>query len=137
MNYKEAKAKAIEIDKALRADEHFKSVVYLEHLDKTKMELWHADIREEDEWVMIFTEHHNIFVYHKEDLNRYHSVLIEEADSTTMMHNIELDLDQKSIDGLCEFALTEIKNDKKALINYAANKAFEKIVATDGECLNG
>ena len=53
------------------------------------------------------------------------------------MHEIEVNLDQKTIDGLCKYALKEIKNDKAALINYAANKAFEKIIETDGECLSG
>ena len=137
MNYKEARAKAEEIDKGLRVGEHFKSVVYIEHLDHSKMELWFADIREDGEWVMIFTEHHGIFVYHKEDLENIHDVLIKDADMTTLMHNVELDLDKDVYEGLCKYALSEIKNDKAALIDYAANKAFKQIVGTDGEILKG
>jgi hypothetical protein len=59
----------------------------------------------------------------------------EMPDKIIIMHEIELDLDEKTIDGLCKYALEEIKNDKEALINYAANKAFRKIVETDGKCL--
>ena len=60
----------------------------------------------------------------------------EEADDKiVMMHEIELNLAEDVIDGLCQFALDNIKNDKKALINYAANLVLERIVETDGECL--
>ena len=56
-------------------------------------------------------------------------------DKIITMHEIELDLDEKVIKGLCKYALKEIKNDTQALVNYAANKILTKIVETDGDCL--
>jgi len=41
---------------------------------------------------------------------------------------IELDLDGKTIDGLCAFALEKIANDKEALVNYAANIILQDVV---------
>ena len=58
-------------------------------------------------------------------------------DKIITMHEIELDLDDKVIKGLCTYALKEIKNDTQALVNYAANKILEKVVETDGKCLTG
>jgi len=135
MNYKDAMAKVEEIDKKSRVGEHFKNVVYIDHLDKTKLELWHADLTEVDEWILVSTEHHNTFAYHKEDLENYYSVPIEEAEETVRMHSISLELDKEIVDGLCEFGLEAIKNDKQALINYASNKALKHIIETNGECL--
>lgn len=59
----------------------------------------------------------------------------ENKDKIITMHEMELDLDQKTIDGLCEWALKNIKNDRDALVNYAVNKVLGEIVETDGECL--
>ena len=73
MNYKEAKAKAEEIDKGLRSDKHFNTIVSVKHFDGSNMEFWGADIQKESEWVMLFTEHHGCFVYHEEDLKEYSS----------------------------------------------------------------
>ena len=56
-------------------------------------------------------------------------------DKIIKMCEMELDLDEKTIKGLCEYALKEIKNDRDALVNYAANKILTQIVETDGECL--
>ena len=51
------------------------------------------------------------------------------------MCQIELELDEKTIKGLCKYALKEIKNDRDALVNYAANKILTEIVETDGKVL--
>jgi len=60
----------------------------------------------------------------------------DKEDKIVQMVEIELDLDEKVIDGLIEYALKNIKNDRNALINYAANKILKEIVETDGDCLN-
>lgn len=135
MNYKEARAKAKEINKGSRSDLHFSNVIYADHLDGTKMELWYADLIEEGEWIMFLTEHHGFFVYHKDDLENYYSVPMKDADKTVRMVEMEMDLDPEVIDGITKLALEEIKNDKRALFNYGIIKALEAIVATDGECL--
>ena len=51
------------------------------------------------------------------------------------MIEIELELSDKVIDGVVEFAFETIKNDKQALLNYWVDKILEKIVETDGEIL--
>jgi len=56
-------------------------------------------------------------------------------DKIIKMHEIELDLSDDTVEGLCQYSLEEIKDDKKALINYIANKILAKIVETDGKCL--
>jgi len=138
MNYKEAVAKAEGIDKKLRSNSNFKNVVYMEHNDKTKMELWFADnIVEEDEWVMIFTEHHGFFVYHQEDLGSYYSVPMMEADKSVRMVEMEFDIEPEVVDTVIKIALEAIKDDKQALFEYGANIALKKVVETDGKCLKG
>jgi len=61
----------------------------------------------------------------------------EKKDKIIIFHEIELDLEDHVIKGLCVYALREIKNDTQALVNYAANKILEEVVATDGKCLKG
>ena len=51
------------------------------------------------------------------------------------MVEIELDLDEKIINGLITHAKTNILKDKKALINWAVNDILLQIVETDGKCL--
>jgi len=52
------------------------------------------------------------------------------------MIEMELDLSEDTIQGIIEFALERIKNDKKALINYGVNEMLKEIVDTEGECLS-
>lgn len=56
-------------------------------------------------------------------------------DKIIKMVEMELDLSEDVIKGLCKYALKNIKNDKEALINYAANKILTEIVETKGKCL--
>ena len=43
-------------------------------------------------------------------------------DKKITMHVIEIELDEKTVKELCDYALEEIKNDIPELVNYAANK---------------
>jgi len=43
-------------------------------------------------------------------------------DKKITMHVIEIELDEKTVKELCDYALEEIKNDIPSLVNYAANK---------------
>ena len=49
-------------------------------------------------------------------------------DKIIKMVEIEIDLDEDMVDKVVEYALETIKNDKKALINYGANKLLEKMI---------
>ena len=73
MNYREAKAKAEEIDKTLTC-EYLNDIIYIEHLDGTKLELHHATLIKDGQWFMIFTEHNGTFVYHNEDLKKIEGI---------------------------------------------------------------
>lgn len=46
---------------------------------------------------------------------------------------IELDLDQNTIDGLAAFALEKIKDDKQALVEYAAVHILTRILEDEEE----
>jgi rubrerythrin len=46
---------------------------------------------------------------------------------------IEVELSDKIIEGLCDYALEAIKNDRDALIDYAAGKILSEIVNNPGE----
>ena len=59
----------------------------------------------------------------------------EKTDKMITYQEIELDLEEHVIKGLCEYALKEIANDTEALINYAANKILAEVIETDGACL--
>ena len=45
-----------------------------------------------------------------------------QKDKKITMHVIEVELDEKTVEELCDYALEEIKNDIPSLVNYAANK---------------
>ena len=68
MNYKEACEKAKEIDRSLLVCIDLKDFIYLSHSDGSKCMWSHANLKEDGEWIFIFTEHHGYFVYHKEDV---------------------------------------------------------------------
>ena len=56
-------------------------------------------------------------------------------DKIIKMVEIELDLDEDTIERLLNYASQEILKDKQALLNYGVNLAFTKIVETEGKCL--
>ena len=49
-------------------------------------------------------------------------------DKIIKMVEIEVDLEEDTIEKITKFALETIKNDKKALINYGVNKLLEKMI---------
>ena len=60
---------------------------------------------------------------------------LAENEKEVKMIEIELDLEEKTIDGLLEYAKINILNDRDALINWAANDILQKIVDSNGEIL--
>jgi hypothetical protein len=60
---------------------------------------------------------------------------MEDNEKKVKMVEIELDLDEKTHTRLIEYAKEHIIHDEAALINWAANNAFEEIIETDGKCL--
>ena len=71
MQHDEAKQKALELDKQLRADDsRFSGSVLLAHQDGSIMFWEYAFCERHDEWWFVFTEHHGNHVYHHEDLER-------------------------------------------------------------------
>ena len=92
MNYKKVKAKAKEIDKTLDARKDFRNKVFVHHSDGTKLELHYASLRTIDDgdqkWLMIFTEHNGIFVYHNEDLESC-TVLIGDENFDALKESLE------------------------------------------------
>lgn len=66
---KEARKKAEEMDKSLRAYDFGKYIIEFQHGDGTCCRYDSAIYKEVDkDWIVIFTEHHGTLVYHKEDL---------------------------------------------------------------------
>ena len=60
---------------------------------------------------------------------------LAENEKEVKMIEIELDLEEKTIDGLLEYAKINILNDRDALINWAANDILQKMVDSNGEIL--
>jgi len=140
MNHKDILDKAEEISKTKRAGENFKHIVFMKHCDGTICEFHYADLQDYttdygEKWHMIFTEHNGFHVYHNEDLEYCYSDERSNTEKSIRMVNMDIDLDEKVYNGLVDYALENIKDDKEALINYAVNKALGEIVRTDGECL--
>lgn len=52
------------------------------------------------------------------------------------MVEIEVDLEEATIERLIKLASEEILKDRQALINYGVNLALKQIIETDGECFN-
>ena len=68
MERKAARKIADEIDKTLFITD-FRNMVEIMHEDGTHLKINHACYNDlDDEWLAIFSEHHGVFVYHKEDL---------------------------------------------------------------------
>jgi hypothetical protein len=44
------------------------------------------------------------------------------------MVEFDVDLSEQEIDQLCNYALEHIKNDKKALVNYAVNDILKEMI---------
>ena len=64
--YKQAKERAEEIASTFAGK--CNNVVFVKHGDGSKLEYTHAIAYVESKWIMIFTEHHGVHVYNKEDL---------------------------------------------------------------------
>jgi hypothetical protein len=67
VEYKAIRAKAEEIDKKLTAYDFGNGVVLVEHDDGSRFFLTHAILFKEDNWWIVFTEHHGIHIFHDED----------------------------------------------------------------------
>lgn len=66
---REARQRAERFGQALRADHPgFAGCVLLLHDDSTVMFFRSAFVREQEEWIEIHTEHHDTFVYHREEV---------------------------------------------------------------------
>lgn len=58
-----------------------------------------------------------------------------QKDKKITMHVIEIELDEKTVKELCDYALEEIKNDIPSLVNYAANKILtQKMLLEKTSC---
>jgi hypothetical protein len=60
-------------DKNLRADDpRFRSYVKIRHEDGSLFFLQYAFLMIwQDEWLLVFTEHHGVFVFHLSEVNEY------------------------------------------------------------------
>jgi hypothetical protein len=146
---------AEEMDKTLNSGVDFRDVVCVKHDDGTECRFCWATMREYTTkegmlWYLVFTEHNNFHIFAADDTEYCYvvnarkersAVIIKQMenemkkDKIITMHEIELDLEGKVINGLCEYALKMIKNDTAALVSYAANKILEEVVRTNGACL--
>jgi len=71
MNYKDALAKAKELDSKLTAMSFdWGARVYVKHEDGTELDFNYAFLQKDGDWVYIFTEHHGFHVYHLDDLEK-------------------------------------------------------------------
>lgn len=64
--YKQAFERANEISPTFSGKHN--NVVFIKHGDGSKLEYTHAVAYVESKWIMIFTEHHGVHVYSKDDL---------------------------------------------------------------------
>ena len=78
MNLKEAKIMAEKLDKELdlhafivdkKAEVKRARIIVVQHHDGSYLELHSACFQKlDEEWMVVFTEHHGVFVYHFEDV---------------------------------------------------------------------
>ena len=73
MNYKGAQEKADKLCKSVGLDELIDGksprVIAIQHEDGSYLEFRSAFFRKlDDEWMVVITEHHGVFVYHFEDV---------------------------------------------------------------------
>ena len=64
--YKQAFERANEISPTFAGK--CNNVVFIKHGDGSKLEYAHAIAYVESKWIMVFTEHHGVHVYSKDDL---------------------------------------------------------------------
>ena len=87
LGYKDAKILADKISKEIEFPKDFiirkrAKIIVIKHMDGSVMEFHSACFRKLDEdWMVVFTEHHGDFVYHKDDL-----ISIEEHRRTGPFH---------------------------------------------------
>lgn len=73
ISLKRAHKRAEEYSQSLLADDpRFRYTATIMHRDKSFMHYTSAFIVRMGDWVVCFTEHHGIKIYHHEDLSRYY-----------------------------------------------------------------
>jgi len=70
-SYKEIEKIAKKLDKNLKAnDDRLQRAVYIAHHDGSTFLFNNAfSIKQDDDWIIILTEHHGYHIYHVEDLH--------------------------------------------------------------------
>gem|GEM_PF-6163455 len=58
-----------------------------------------------------------------------------ENEREVKMIEFEMDLEEKMVEGLIEYAKANMVNDTNALINWAVNDILKKVVESDGQIL--
>lgn len=72
VSHQQIRERAEAYDKTLYAtDSRLRSLVIIKHHDGSVLQLRHAFLMQSGEWVICFTEHHGLFVYHEDDLESW------------------------------------------------------------------
>lgn len=82
MTYKEALEEARKLKAKINIHDYYHNMVYVLHGDNTVLLFNHATVKfVGNDWFVVFTEHHDLHVYHNEDVNiwYYKQLEIEEC----------------------------------------------------------